>query len=298
MSLKIITDSACDLPKSIIREFNLEVLDLPVVLDGVMHENPSSTLLDSKAFYAEIRAGSKTSTSQVSLGVFMECFEKHAKNCDSVLYLCFSTGLSGTFSSSCIAAQKIKEAHPDFDISMIDTKNASMGQGLTVYNALVMQRDGASKEEIVKATINHSSRMEHVFTVDDLDYLYRGGRLSKTSALIGGVLGIKPILQLAEDGSIKPCEKVRSKKALISRLVEIASERCSNIGEQLISIAHADNMDTVNDLKDGLTKKYGCKDYIISDLSAVIGSHSGPGTVALFFLGDKEKREIEELVVQ
>ncbi len=281
MSYKIICDSGSDLPAEIVKEFNVPMFHFSVTLDG---KNFVDSDMEPKELMDIMRNGGAPKTSQVSVGDFEDGFEEYAKAGESVIYIAFSSGLSGTYNSACLAKQQLMDKYPDCDITIIDTKCASTGYGLVVYNALCMQRDGATKEEVIEATIKNSENMEHIFTVESLEYLFRGGRVSRASAIVGGMLGIKPVLDVDEDGKLQAIEKVRGRKISIKRLAELAGKRGYDLDKQLIGIVHGDCIDAVEELKAHMTNMYGCKDYMVAQLGTTIGAHSGPGTLAVFFL--------------
>lgn len=281
MGYKIITDSATDLPQWVKDDFDLTVIPFSVTSDG---ESKKDIEFSPKEFMDAMRGGKSFKTSQVNAGEFTDVFMEYAKNGDSVIYIAFSSGLSGTYNSSCIAAEQVKEQYPEFDITIIDTKCASVGFGLVVYKALLMQKDGATKEEVIDAIKKDSENMEHIFTVDDLEYLFRGGRVSRAAAVIGGILGIKPVLDVDEEGKLNPIEKVRGRKLAIKRLAQIAGERGYDLDKQLIGICHGDDAEAAEQLKQYMIDMYGSKDFLINQIGATIGSHSGPGTLAVFFL--------------
>ncbi len=278
---KIITDCGADLPSWVQDQFGVEILPFTVTCDG---ESKKSSDIPPKELMDAMRAGKSFKTSQINVSEFEDAFTPYAKNNESVIYIAFSSGLSGTYNSACIAAEQIKEQYPGFDITIIDTKCASVGHGLVVYKALLMQKDGATKEEVIAKTIENSENMEHIFTVGDLEYLFRGGRVSRTSAILGSILGIKPVLDVDEEGRLRPISKVRGRKFSIKRLAEVAGERGYDLDKQLIGICHGDDMEAATQLKQYMTDMYGCKDFFINEIGATIGSHSGPGTLAVFFL--------------
>lgn len=282
MALHIITDSAADLPPEIIKEFNLEVIPFKVYLDEVEYNDNID--ITPKEVFDKMRAGAKARTAQVTTHEFVKAFEKYAKNGDSLIYIGFSSGLSGTFNAAHIAKQTILEEYPDFDFTTIDSKCASMGFGLVVYYALVMLKNGASKEEIIEAAKFNLEHMEHIFTVDDLDYLYRGGRLSRTSALVGGLLGIKPVLEVSDEGKLVPVTKVKGRQNAIKKVVDFICERGVNLDKQVIGISHGDDLEAVKTIQELLKEKAGCEKFIVSFVGCTIGAHSGPGTLAVFAL--------------
>lgn len=285
MSIRILTDSGCDLPKEIIEKYNIDVLPLTVCLGE--NEYLDSVTITPKEVYDNMREGKVYKTSQVPPSKFKEVFLNYAENGDTCIYIGFSSGLTGTFQSAIIARDDVLESYLNFDLYMIDTKCASIGFGLVVYKAAIMLSEGKTKEEILENIKFNSKHMEHIFTVDSLEYLFRGGRVSRTSAFIGDLLNIRPILDV-EDGKLIPIEKVRGRKKSLKRIVDIAGERGVNLQNQIIGISHGDCLEEAEKLKEMLEEKYGCKSFLINTVGAVIGAHSGPGTIALFFLNIEE----------
>ena len=200
MSYKIVTDSATDLPREIIEKYKLHVIPTPVTINGTDYFD-GKTILPAD-FYRIQAEGADIKTYHINQFMFRENFEPYAKAGEEVVYLCFSTGIAGTFNAANLAREELLEEYPDFRITIIDSKCASMGFGLGVIKLLEMQEKGASKDLIVEAARFFFDHMEHIVTVDTLEYLYRGGRLSRTSAVVGGVLDIKPIIEVNDDGAI------------------------------------------------------------------------------------------------
>lgn len=285
MAIRIITDSGCDLPEQILRKYNIEVLPLYVYLQN--EEFLDGVTITPKDVYAGMRMGKIYTTAQVPPNKFYDAFKKCAENKDTCIYIGFSSGLTGTYQSSIIAKEDILEEFPSFDIHVIDTKQASLGLGLIVYKAAKMAMDGKCKEEILKVIDFSLEHTESIFTVDNLEYLFRGGRVSRTSAMIGGLLNIKPILDI-ENGKLIPIEKVRGRKKVIKRIFELIEERGSNIQEQVIGISHGDDIKTAEELRTMIQEKFGCKEFLINTIGGVIGSHVGPGTVAVFFMNSTD----------
>ncbi|WDV45311.1 DegV family protein [Clostridiaceae bacterium M8S5] len=284
MCIKIITDSACDLPKNIIEEFDIELMPILVYLDDVEHRDTID--IQPKFLYDKMREGSSTKTAQLSMASLREVFLKYAKSNQSCIYIAFSSGLSGTYQTSLMVKEEILEEYPEFDLTIVDTKCASTGFGLIVYKAVQLVKDGKSKDEILEAIDFYCEHMDHIFTVDDLEYLYRGGRVSRASAVIGGMLNIKPILTV-DDGKLVPIEKVRGKKKLIKRMIELIGERGKCLDNQLVSISHGDDEEAALKIRDILKEKYNCKSFIITYIGCTIGSHTGPGGLTVSFLNEK-----------
>ncbi|TCK90526.1 DegV family protein with EDD domain [Natranaerovirga hydrolytica] len=280
MSIQLITDSNCDLPKEIIQKYNIEVLPQLVYLDEV--EYLDGVTLEAKKLFDDMRAGKVYKTSQLSPNMFVEVFTKYVKEGQDCMYVGFSSNLSGTYQASEIAKEEVLEDYPDAMITTIDTKCASMGFGLVVYQTALMIEEGLSKEAIINKTKENAEHMEHIFTVDNLEYLYRGGRVSRTSAFVGGLLNIKPILNV-EDGKLIPIEKVRGRSKVFKRMLEIMKERGSNLKNQTIGISHGDDLEAANKLKDMIKEEFGCEAFIINNIGCSVGAHSGPGTLALYF---------------
>ncbi|MFE5131782.1 DegV family protein, partial [Bacillus mobilis] len=248
-------------------------------LDGVTLE--SVTLLQN------MREGAVYRTSLPSLETFQEKFVSYAKEGNPCIYLAFSSELSGTYQSSVVIKEEVKETYADLDLEIIDTKCASLGQGLVVLEAAKMAKDGASKEDILKRVDFLMNHMEHIFTVADLQYLVRGGRLSKVAGFIGGLLNIKPILNV-EEGKLVPLEKVRGKKKVLGRIVDIMEERGKDLKGQTIAMTHGDDLETAEALKSLITERFGCEVFIVNTIGAAIGAHTGPGVITLFFLNEVE----------
>lgn len=282
MRVKILTDSASDLPKEIIEKYNLEVIPILVYLGETEYRDGET--LQPKEMFDGMRAGNVYKTAQVSAGRFKEIFTQIAENKESCIYIAFSSGLSGTYQTAVMIKEQLLLDYPDLDLDIIDTKCASGGFGLVVLKAIEMANEGKSKKEILETVQFYVDNMDHIFTVDDLEYLYRGGRVSRTAAIIGGLLNIKPILDV-EDGKLRPIEKVRGKK-LFRRMVELIGERGNNLADQTIAINHGDDIESAEKVKELLMNKFGCKDFVINSIGCAIGAHSGPGTLAVFFLND------------
>lgn len=283
MGIKILTDSASDLPKDLLQQYNIDSVPLTVIkgeeqyFDGVT--------ISPKTVYDGMRQGVKYKTSQVPANFFEEKFIEYARNKDTAIYIGFSSELSGTYQVSVMVKDQIKEEYPNLDIELIDTKAASIGQGLIVLKAAQLVQEGKTKEEIIDAVKFYMDKIEHVFTVDDLEYLFRGGRVTKSQAFVGGLLNIKPVLNV-EDGKLIPIEKVRGKNKVYKVMLRIMEERskAADLSTQVVGICHADNMEDATKLKEIISDKFGTKDFVIGEIGAVIGAHVGPGTIGLFFL--------------
>lgn len=282
MTVKIITDSASDLPKELATQYNIEVLPLRVY-DQDENEYIDGVTLDSYELFRNMREGQVYKTSLPSYETIHQVFSDYAKKGISCIYIAFSSELSGTYQSAQLVKMDVKEKYPDFDLHIVDTKCASMGQGLVAIRAAQLSRDGNSAEAILPIISKLASHMEHIFTVDDLQYLVRGGRVSKVAGFIGGLLNIKPLLHV-ESGKLIPLEKLRGRKKVFHRMVEIMEQRGEHLINQTIGISHGDDIESATLLKNMIQEKFGCDDFVISTIGAAVGAHSGPGTLALFFL--------------
>lgn len=285
MKTRIITDSASDLSPEIVNRFGIDVLPILVYLGDEEYKDRET--LKPKELYDNMRDGKVYKTSQVSPQVFKEKFVEYAKKNEPCIYIAFSSGLSGTYQSSLIAKNEVLEDYPNFDLTIIDTKCASGGFGLVVLKTAQMAMDGISKEEIVKTAEFYSKHMEHIFTVDDLEYLFRGGRVSRTAAIVGSLLNIKPILHV-DDGKLVPLEKIRGRNKVLKRMLEIIEERGASLSSQTIGITHGDDSEIAMKAKEMIEESFNCKNFVINEIGCAIGAHSGPGTLAIFFLNEIE----------
>ena len=277
------TDSASDLSKELYKEYDIDMVPLNVLIDDKSYEDVIE--IEPKTIYDELKNGKSAKTSQPVPEAFKAIFTEYAEKNEPLVYIGFSTELSGTYQSAKIMEDIVKTDHPDAPIHVIDARGASLGFGLIVLHAAKLAKGGASVEEVIEAVKHYSEHMEYIFTVDDLEYLKRGGRISKTSAFVGGLLNIKPILNV-EDGKLVPIEKIRGSKKVLSRMLELMDERGTDFKNQTIGINHGDDIKKAEALSQMIQDKYGVdkKDIIIEMIGAVIGAHVGPGTLAVYFL--------------
>lgn len=289
MTVKILTDSCCDLPENIIKEYSIDVLPIAVIKDE--KEYLDKVDIQPEDVYGGMKAGEVYKTAQISPNQFKEQFTKYAEEKQSVLYVAFSSGLSGTYQTSIFIRDQLKEEYPDLDIEIVDTKAATIGFGLIVYRAAQLAKEGKSREEIIELCNYYANNLVSIFTVDDLEYLYRGGRVTKTAAVIGSLLNVKPILHVDPEGKLAPLEKVRGRAKVLKRMVEMMEEEhdVNSPESKYVTISHGDDLETANKLKAMIEEKFGEKTFIINMIGAAVGSHSGPGTIAFFFIGDKQK---------
>ena len=283
MDFQIITDSCCDFPTPMYGQLELTFVPLTVEFRGNTFDDKNDDTL--KDMYQGLRAGEVAKTSAVNPSRWSQAMEKALAAGKDVLVLAFSSGLSTTYQSAVIAAEELKDAYPDRKIQVIDTLCASMGQGLLVWYACKKRDEGLSLDEVAQWVQDNRLHLCHWFTVDDLMYLKRGGRISAATALVGTMLQIKPLLHVDDEGHLINMTKTRGRKAAIDAMVKKAQELGAGYDNSTMFISHGDCLSDAEYLSRQLKEKCGVKDVVISYVGAVIGSHSGPGTLALFFLG-------------
>jgi DegV family protein with EDD domain len=284
MALKIITDSAADLPQDFISQHGIEVVPL-MVYHGDREFEDGVTLAPAELF-AGMRDGRTYKTSQPLYGRFEAAFRGLAERGDEGIYIAFSSELSGTHQTSLLVRQAVQEEHPHLGLDIVDSKCASLGLGLVVRYAAELAAGGATRLEIAQAVEAWTRKMEHIFTVDNLEYLVRGGRVSPVAAFIGGLLNIKPILHV-EGGKLVPLEKVRGRKKVFARILDLMEERGTELQGQTIGISHGDDLEAAMELRGMIESRFGCDRFFVSSIGSAIGAHAGPGTIALFFLNDR-----------
>ncbi len=285
--LKIITDSASDLPEEVIQRYNLHVIPTPVVIDEVDYLDGKT--IHTKEFYQILDDTSRdVKTYHINPAMFEEAFLPYAKNGDSVIYLCFSTGIAGTFNAANLARTTILEDYPDFDITIVDSLCASAGFGLLVRKLLTLQENGASKETLLAAAEFYRTHIRHVFTVRTLAYLIKGGRLSKWKGTLGEALDMKPVLIVDEKGSLQVLKTVRGHKKSLKALVDYAKEHSVNPECQLLSVCHGEDEEALNFTLNLIQEQLHPADICISTVGCAIGAHTGRGIVGLCFLDTSE----------
>lgn len=282
----ITTDNNADLPEEFYKEHQIGCTYFSYTLDG--KEYTKENFLPVEEFYSKMRAGSMPTTSQVNPERVRALFEPYLKEGKDILHIAFSSGLSGTFNSCRIAAQELMEEYPERKIRVVDSLAASLGQGLLVYLAQRRKEEGADFDSVAQWTEEHKKNIVHLFTVDDLNHLYRGGRVSRTTAILGGMLNIKPILHVDDEGKLIPIGKVRGRKKSLLELVTLMDTKIGSYAKfcDTIFISHGDCREEAEFLAAKVKEKYHITTELINDVGAVIGAHSGPGTMALFFVGD------------
>lgn len=283
----ITTDNNADLPENYYREHGVGCMYLSYTIDGTHYTYEN--FMEESEFYKKMRTGSMPTTAQVNPEEAKELFEPYLKEGKDILHIAFSSGLSGTCNSCRIAAEELLEEYPDRRITIVDSLSASLGQGLLVYLAQKRKEDGQDMDAVAEWTEQHKKNIVHLFTVDDLDHLHRGGRVSKTAAVLGGMLNIKPILHVDEEGKLIPIGKVRGRKKSLLELAALMDKKIGTYASfcDTVFISHGDCLEEAQYLADKIKETYQVKTEIINYVGAVIGAHSGPGTMALFFVGDE-----------
>lgn len=278
------TDSSCDLKPDLLNSWGVSFTNLNLTFDDEGKAYACSEI-DVTEFYDRMRQGGIAKTSAANVGAFLDAFEPIVSQGKDVLYLAFSSGLSTTCNSAAIAANQLKEAYPDAEIRVVDTLAASAGQGLLVDLAVQKKRSGATLAETAAYVEDMIPRLCHWFTVDDLEYLKRGGRVSAAVALVGGILGIKPVLHVDDGGHLVKVTTARDRKNAIKALADRYTQTACAPDRGAVYISHGDCRADAEKLAEILQQRHGVDVTLIADVGPVIGAHSGPGTLALFYVG-------------
>ena len=283
---RLLTDSTADLPASLVEELDLQVYPMAFVLEEKAYRDyPDGRELDIHAFYESLRHGKMSSSSQINQQQMVDWVSPFLENGEDVLYLSFSSGLSGTYQSARLAQEELRERFPDRTFTVVDSLCASMGEGLLAYYAATRRQQGCTREETAAWLEENKLKLCHWFTVDDLHHLKRGGRVSPATAVVGTMLNIKPVLHVDDNGHLIPMEKVRGRRQSLEALVRHMKETIENPEEQMIFISHGDCLEDAEYVAGRIRETMTVRDIRIHTIGPVIGTHSGPGTVAVFFLG-------------
>lgn len=281
----ISTDTTADLPKEFITDNNLTLHRLHYIVDGETYGDAKQ--LEIRDFFNRMRNGSTVSTFATNPDASKDIFRKQLSEGYNIIHIAFSSGLSSAYDNSVMAAKEVLADFPDSRIEVIDSLCASGGQGLYVWYALKMQKEGRSMDEVIKWLNDYKMNLCHTFTVDDLTYLHKGGRISKTVKVFGTLLNIKPVLHVDNDGKLVPVQNVRGRKKALITLVDQMEDHLGSYRDKndLIYITHGDCLKDAEYVRDLIKERLGYRNFMISYLSPTIGSHAGPGTLALFYLG-------------
>ena len=283
----LMTDSTADLPVSFYHDNQIKVVPLTYTLNGSTYEQNNG--LSSHEFYEQIRMGHMPITSQINPQAALDAFKMMSLEGRDILFLSFSSGLSGTYNSCRMAAEQLKEEGCKNRIVVLDTLCASTGSGLLLYYVAKMSDEGKSMDEIIEWVENNKLRFCHVFTVDDLNHLYRGGRVSKTAATLGTMMKLKPVMRVNNEGKLEAIGKVHGRKKSIHALFEMMMKKIdlSAFDETMIMICQGDCPEEAEGLADLIRKEIPSASVLVSEIGPVIGSHTGPGVIGLFFYGDE-----------
>ena len=287
---QIITDSTSDLTQELVDELDVEVIPMDFTIGKDLYKDyPDDRSISPKDFYRRISEGESSTTNQISMITFAEAFEPHLKAGKDVLYLGFSSALSGTYNNSVLAARELAEKYPERTIRTVDTLCAAFGEGLLVWYAVQKKREGASIEETAEWAEQNRLHLHQWFTVDDLNHLKRGGRISGAAAVMGTMLGIKPVLHVNGKGGLSMVDKVRGRRQALEDMVKHMELTCENPKDQMIFISHGDYQEGSDYIQQLVTEKFGCTQFRIAPIGPVIGAHLGTGSVLLFYFGkDRE----------
>lgn len=289
---QIVTDSTSDLTQEMVEELGVELIPMNFTIgtDSFM-DYADEKDISSHDFYQRIAQGESSTTNQIGLAVFTEVFEKYLQTGKDVLYLGFSSGLSGTYNNSVIVARSLAEKYPERKVYAVDTLAASLGEGLLVWYAVQKQRAGESVDEVRDWVEQNRNRMHHWFTVDDLNHLKRGGRISGAAALMGTMLGIKPVMHFDDEGHIILIDKIRGRKQSLDDLVNHMKKTSEDAAGQMIFISHSDSQEGAEYVRQQVAEIFGVEQFRMGPIGPVIGAHTGTGTVALFYLGKDREAE-------
>lgn len=283
----ITTDTTTDLPASYVNEHHIGMLSLPYTIENKTYTWEHT--LPEKEFYAMMRNGSLPTTSQANPEEAARLFEDIIKNHDvDILHIAFSSGLSGTYNNCRLAAMDLAEKYPDNKIMVIDSLCASMGEGLLVHKAVMLKEAGKSLDEVADWLEENKLHLVHNFTVGDLFHLYRGGRVSKTAAVVGSMINLKPILHVDNEGHLIPVSKVRGRKKSLIALVDSMEKQIGSWRDKndIVFISHGDALSDAEFVANLIKERFGIENFLINPIGPTVGAHSGPGTIALFYMGD------------
>ncbi len=284
MSTKIIVDSACDLSEDILEEYDIEVLPFNINIDDKSYKDGIDIEIDE--LYAALRESKAPKTSQVSPEDFKEVFKKNAELGNNCIYISFSAKMSGAFKTAKLIANQVQDNYKDIEIDVLDSKAGSVATGIIAYKAALLLDKGVKREEVIDNIIYWADHIEHVFMLADLKTLQRGGRISKTKSFIGNILNIKPILQV-NDGKIELLQKARGTKKAINKMINFVKDKSYDITEQLIGIAHSEDLAHAEVLKEKIDD-LGGEIFCIEKIGSVLGAHLGIGGIGIFFLNEAE----------
>lgn len=283
----LMTDSSCDLPADLAAKMDLSVLPLSILIEDQQYYNYlDGREISFKDIYAKLRTKCPAKTSAVNIEAFRHPMEEILKSGRDILYLGFSSGLSGTYNAGAAAAQELAFKHPERKVLAVDTLCASLGQGLIVWLAWQKKQAGMDIDSLKQWVLDNRLNICHYFTIEDLMFLKRGGRISGATAVVGSMLSIKPVLHVDDEGHLIKVGTARGRKASIRALADEAGKRGIDLENQTIFISHGDCLEDANYLADIMHDRFHVRDVLVNYIGPVIGAHAGPGTVAMFFVGN------------
>ncbi|HWT27316.1 MAG TPA: DegV family protein [Mobilitalea sp.] len=284
----ILSDATLDLPLNIIDELDIKVIPMGVDIDNVVYSHyPDEREISIENFYTKLKKGAVSHTTQITPAVFTDYFTEHLNKGLDIIYIAFSSGLSGTYNTVQLVIQELSEEYPDRKIYCIDSLCASIGEGLLVYHAALQKRNGLDIDQLRDWVEQNKTASRHWFTVKDLFYLKRGGRITSIEAVVGTALKIRPVLSTDDQGKLVVTSKIRGSRAELELLITKLEEEGTNLSSQTVIIGHGDNLKQAQELEGIIRSKNLVKDVMISKIGPIIGTHTGPGMLALVFMGRK-----------
>ncbi|WP_105617337.1 DegV family protein [Vallitalea okinawensis] len=291
MDIQLVMDSTADLLPELVKKYQIDVLPLRVLIEDT--EYVDGETITTEQVYDYMKQGIFPKTSQVSIERIMNCFDTHLKKGKDLIYIAFSSQLSGTYQTAVMVAEEMKEKYSDRKITVIDSKGGAAATGLTVLQAALMKEAKRTYEDIIDNVKYLSSHVEHIFTLASLEWLYKGGRLSKGQAIIGDMLKIKPILHV-KDGKIGFYKKVRGRNKSLKSIVEEVTRRMGSFNDQIIAISHAGDLETANKVKHLIQEATGISKFMINNIGPTLGTHLGIGGVGVLFYNEKPDKYYDE----
>jgi len=287
MDYQLITDSCCDLPLELVERFALDIVNFTITISGKELIDDMGKTFDKTSFFNRLKEGETASTSQINVHAYLEKFKKYVEEGKPVIYLGFSSELSGSLNSARQAKQMLEEEYDDVDLTIIDTRAASLGEGLLVYEAALKKEAGMSKEDLVKWVEDNKLNYHSWVTVDDIKHLQRGGRISATAATVGSLLNVKPIIILNREGKLVPFSKVRGRKKSLQFLIDQTVKNIRDEEDHAVCIGHVGVPEDADFVREKLLEKVSPKEIIISSYGPTIAAHTGFGSLSVFSYGEE-----------
>lgn len=281
----ITTDATCDLSQAFIIEHQIGIMPIPYLMEGITYGEASKKELPIETFYEELKAGKRVTTSATSLGIIRKEMLKYIEAGNNILHISFSSALSSSHNNACITAKELMAKYPGVTITVVDSLSATLGQGLLVQYAVQMKQQGKTMEEIAQWINDVKKNLTHQFTVADLFHLSRGGRISKSVAVVGTALNVRPILNINNDGELKLVTRVRRKKRVLNTLLTNMEDNLLPEYSDYVCVAHGDCLEDAQYLAKEIKEKLGVKNILIAPIGPAIGAHTGPNTIAVMYFG-------------